>query len=161
MNVVIFAHSIASDWSHGNAHFLRGLLRALVQRGHSAVGCERWKNWSIESLFQDHGHGPIIEFARRFHDLRLAVYGEWDRILEEVDEITRGADLVIVHEFNEPELVGAVAHARRRRRDFVALFHDTHHRAASRPTTIRPIARTPAISTEPGSASCALICAHR
>ena len=59
------------------------------------------------------------------------MYGEWDTILdEEVDALTRGADLVIVHEFNEPELVGAVGHVRKRRGDFLLLFHDTHHRAA-------------------------------
>jgi spore maturation protein CgeB len=143
MKVVIFAHSIASDWSHGNAHFLRGLLRALGQRGHDAVGCERWKNWATENLFEDHGHGPIIEFARRFHDLRLHVYGEWDRIFDEVDEITRGADLVLVHEFNEPELVGVVGELRRRRGDFVALFHDTHHRAVSSPWQIARLNLTP------------------
>src|SRR5690606_9187057 len=48
-------------------------------------------------------------------------------------EHTRGADVVIVHEFNEPELVGAVGHVRRRRNDFLLLFHDTHHRPASVP----------------------------
>jgi spore maturation protein CgeB len=136
MKIVVFAHSVASDWSHGNAHFLRGLLRSLVKRGHEAVGCERWRNWSTESLFDDHGHGPIVEFARVFPDLEIRVYGEWDTIIDEVDELTRGADVVIVHEFNEPELVGAVGSVRRRRGDFLALFHDTHHRAVSAPWQI-------------------------
>lgn len=136
MKIVVFAHSFVSDWSHGNAHFLRGLLRALRARGHEAVGAERWRNWATEQLFQDHGHGPIVEFARLFPDLPIRVYGAWETILEEVDEITRGADLVIVHEFNEPELVGALGHLRRRRRDFLLLFHDTHHRAVSVPWQI-------------------------
>ena len=64
MKIVIFAHSIVSDWSHGNAHFLRGLMRALQKRGHEVVGCERWRNWSTDSLLEDHGHGPMVEFAR-------------------------------------------------------------------------------------------------
>ena len=133
MKVVLFTHSLVSDWSHGNAHFLRGLLRALDKRGHQVLGVEQWSNWSTESLFEDRGHGPIVEFARLFSDLELRVYGQWENIIEEVDEITRGADLVLVHEFNEPELIGAVGHVRHRRGDFVLLFHDTHHRPASSP----------------------------
>lgn len=133
MKVVFFVHSVVSDWSHGNAHFLRGLARSLMKRGHEVVLCERWRNWSADSLFEDHGHGPIVEFARLFPDLRLQVYGGWDSIIDEVDSLTRGADLVLVHEFNEPELVGAVGHVKRRRNDFALLFHDTHHRPVSAP----------------------------
>ena len=29
MKFVLFAHSLISDWNHGNAHFLRGVVRAL------------------------------------------------------------------------------------------------------------------------------------
>lgn len=133
MKIVMFAHSVVSDWSHGNAHFLRGLMRALASRGHQVAGCERWRNWSADNLFEDHGHGPIVEFARLFPDLEVRIYGGWDRIMGDVETLTRGADLVLVHEFNEPELVGAVGHVRHRRGDFVLLFHDTHHRPASVP----------------------------
>lgn len=133
MKIVIFAHSVTSDWSHGNAHFLRGLMRALSKRGHEVVGCERWRNWATDSLIEDHGHGPVVEFARLFPDLHIRMYGGWDGIIDEVDEITRGADVVLVHEFNEPELVGALGYVRRRRRDFTLLFHDTHHRPATVP----------------------------
>lgn len=136
MKVVLFSHSLVSDWSHGNAHFLRGLLRALGARGHEVTACEQWRNWSTENLVRDHGAGPIVEFARRFPELELRVYGQWDTILEEADALTRGADLVLVHEFNEPELVGALGEVRRRRGDFVLLFHDSHHRAASVPHQI-------------------------
>jgi spore maturation protein CgeB len=136
MRIVFFVHSLVSDWSHGNAHFLRGLARALGGRGHSVVSCERWRNWSAEELFADHGHGPVIEFARLFPDLEIQVYGDWDTILDDVDRLTAGADLVVVHEFNDPRLVGAVGAVRRRRRDFVLLFHDTHHRAVSAPAEI-------------------------
>lgn len=136
MRIVYFTHSLVSDWSHGNAHFLRGLMRALKKRGHDVVACERWKNWATEQLFEDHGAGPIVEFSRLFPDLDVRVYGDWEGIIEEVDLLTRGADLVIVHEFNEPELVGAVGRVRRQREDFALLFHDTHHRAVSVPEQI-------------------------
>jgi spore maturation protein CgeB len=136
MKVVLFAHSLASDWNHGNAHFLRGMMRALNARGHHAVCCERWRNWSTDNLFQDHGHGPLIDFARTFPDLDLVLYGRGESLDEEVEELTRGADLVIVHEFSEPELVSAVGRVRARRDDFLLLFHDTHHRAVSAPEQI-------------------------
>lgn len=136
MKIVLFAHSLISDWNHGNAHFLRGLARALQHRGHEVVACERWRSWSVDELHRDHGAGPIVEFARAFPDLDIRFYADGDAILDEVDHLTRGADLVLVHEFNEPELVGAVGHVRRRRGDFVALFHDTHHRLASAPQQI-------------------------
>jgi spore maturation protein CgeB len=136
LRIVFFVHSIVSDWSHGNAHFLRGLARALGGRGHSVATCERWKAWSVEQLFHDHGHGPLIEFARLFPDLDVRIYGGWESVIEDVETLTRAADLVVVHEFNDPQLVGAVGQVRRRRDDFVLLFHDTHHRAVSAPAEI-------------------------
>ena len=33
MRIVYFTHSLASCWNHGNAHFLRGVLRELIARG--------------------------------------------------------------------------------------------------------------------------------
>ena len=39
-----------------------------------------------------------------------------------------GADLVIIHEWNEPEVVNEIL-AHKKRVGFRALFHDTHHRA--------------------------------
>lgn len=133
MKIVLFVHSIVSDWSHGNAHFLRGLMRALTRRGHDVVAGEPAHSWSVNKLYESEGHGPIVDFARVFPDLAIRTYRGGRDVLEEVDEITKGADLVLVHEFNEPELVGAVGHLRRRRGDFLLLFHDTHHRAASAP----------------------------
>jgi len=34
MKIVMFYHSLVSDWNHGNAHFLRGVASELVARGH-------------------------------------------------------------------------------------------------------------------------------
>ncbi|HET8654661.1 MAG TPA: glycosyltransferase [Longimicrobiaceae bacterium] len=136
MKIVIFAHSLASDWNHGNAHFLRGLMRALAKRGHDVVACERWRNWSTDNLLADHGYAPLMEYARAFPDLQSRFYGRESSLDDEVDELTRGAALVLVHEFNDPELVRAVGDLRARRGDFALLFHDTHHRAASAPEQI-------------------------
>jgi spore maturation protein CgeB len=136
MRIVIFAHSLASDWNHGNAHFLRGMMRALEKRGHRTVTCERWRNWSTDNLLEDHGHAPLLDFARAFPELESRFYGQEPSLEEEVETLTAGADLVIVHEFNEPELVAAVGRVRQRRGDFLLLFHDTHHRAVSAPDQI-------------------------
>ena len=53
-----------------------------------------------------------------------------------------GADVVIVHEWNEPALVAGSARCGRRRRAFTLLFHDTHHRAVSEPEAMRPTTST-------------------
>ena len=36
MRIVFFVHSAVSDWNHGNAHFLRGLMSALTRMGHAS-----------------------------------------------------------------------------------------------------------------------------
>lgn len=136
MKVVFFVHSIISDWNNGHAHFLRGLVTALIRQGHEVLCCERARNWSTDNLVRDNGAAAIVEFARLFPRIRIETYRGADRIIEEVDELTQGADLVIVHEFNEPETVGAAGYVRHARRDFVLLFHDTHHRPVSVPHQI-------------------------
>jgi spore maturation protein CgeB len=134
MKIVILAHSFVSDWNHGNAHFLRGLARALRARGHDVLACERWRNWSTDNLYRDHGAGPIVECARLLPELELRLYGDAPAG-ELARELTAGADVVLVHEFNERALIAAVGAERRRRGDFAAFFHDTHHRAVTEPDT--------------------------
>ena len=48
-----------------------------------------------------------------------------------------GADIVIVHEWNDPDLVARIGRLRAIGHDFLLLFHDTHHRAVSDPEAIR------------------------
>ena len=40
MRLVYLTHSLASCWNHGNAHFLRGVLREMIQRGHDVLALE-------------------------------------------------------------------------------------------------------------------------
>jgi spore maturation protein CgeB len=47
--------------------------------------------------------------------------------------LLEGADVVIVHEWNPPELVERLGRHRARGRAYRLLFHDTHHRAVSAP----------------------------
>jgi len=51
MNVVMFCHSLISDWNHGNARFLRGLVTALRQRGPEVPCCKPVDNWSTKNPF--------------------------------------------------------------------------------------------------------------
>ena len=40
MRFVLYTHSLVSDWNHGNAHFLRGVLRELQRRGQETLALE-------------------------------------------------------------------------------------------------------------------------
>ena len=50
MRIVGFYHSLVSDWNHGNAHFLRGVVRELLARGHDVRIYEPADGWSRENL---------------------------------------------------------------------------------------------------------------
>jgi len=133
MRVVYFTHSLASCWNHGNAHFLRGVLRELARRGHAVQAYEPADAWSRRNLVADHGEAGLAAFTEAYPELESRAYGpELD-----LDAALGGADLVLVHEWNDPKLVAAVGRARARGWRFCLFFHDTHHRAVSDPKAIR------------------------
>ena len=132
MRIVYFTHSLVSCWNHGNAHFLRGVLRALAGRGHDVLAYEPAQSWSRDNLLQDSGADPFGSFAARFPGLDARVLAGEDGLAEALHD----ADLVLVHEWNDPALVAAIGRQRRHAR-FTLLFHDTHHRAVSDPDAIR------------------------
>ena len=135
MRIVLFYHSIVSDWNHGNAHFLRGVMAELLRRGHEVLAYEPEDGWSRRRLLHEHGVAGLGAFRQAYPMLESRLYrlGELD-----LDEALEGADLVIAHEWNEPSLIARLGERRRsngrgdgeRRR---LLFHDTHHRAVSAP----------------------------
>ena len=55
VRVVIFCHSLVSDWNHGNAHFLRGVVSDLIARGHSVCVYEPRDAWSVVNLIDAAG----------------------------------------------------------------------------------------------------------
>jgi spore maturation protein CgeB len=132
VKVVYFTHSLASCWNHGNAHFLRGVLRELIARGHEVAAYEPADAWSLENLLADHGDAGLAAFRQAYRELRSIRYTP---AFDPTDACT-GADLVIVHEWNHPALVAAIGRARREGGRFLLLFHDTHHRAVSDPAAI-------------------------
>jgi spore maturation protein CgeB len=133
MKFVYFTHSLASCWNHGNAHFLRGILRELKSRGHDVVAYEPEGAWSLENLLKDHGEAGLEAYRRLYPDLdSRTIAPEAD-----LEAMLTDADVVIVHEWNEPWLVAAIGKVRSRGASFTLLFHDTHHRAISDPNAIR------------------------
>jgi spore maturation protein CgeB len=130
MKIVLFYHSLVSDWNHGNAHFLRGIASELIARGHAVTVFEPADSWSRQSLVREHGERPLADFRARYPELASTEYS-----LESLDlkEALAGADLVLVHEWNDPQLVRRIGEHRARSGDFTLLFHDTHHRAITAP----------------------------
>jgi spore maturation protein CgeB len=129
VRIVVFCHSLMSDWNHGNAHFLRGVVAELLDRGHAVRVLEPLDAWSRANLVVDQGRGAIDDVQRTFPTLRSSVY---DPMEPDIATLTEGADLVLVHEWNEPSLVAAVG-AQKAAGGYRLLFHDTHHRAATAP----------------------------
>ncbi|WP_445504195.1 CgeB family protein [Microvirga sp. G4-2] len=133
MKFAYFTHSLASCWNHGNAHFLRGVLRDLIHRGHEVVAYEPQGGWSLENLLKDHGEAGLDAYRKLYPELSSIAFGA-DADLE---EMVSDAHVVIVHEWNDPWLVAAIGRLRRQGARFTLLFHDTHHRAVSDPNAIR------------------------
>lgn len=129
MHVVIFCHSLISDWNNGHAHFLRGIVSELRARGHRVTVYEPRDAWSVSGLTAECGETAVQSNAARLGDVRPIRYEPASLAL---DEALDGVDLVLVHEWNEPHLVARIG-AARRGAGFRLLFHDTHHRAATAP----------------------------
>jgi spore maturation protein CgeB len=130
MRIVLFCQSLISDWNHGNAHFLRGIVSELMARQHDVAAYEPADGWSRQHLLADVGPGAITRFHRAFPAMS-AIAADLDRL--DLDEALAGADLVIVHEWSSPALVRRIGRhkARGGRGRYVLLFHDTHHRSVT------------------------------
>ena len=130
MRIVLFCHSLLSDWNHGNAHFLRGIASELVARGHDVSAYEARDAWSVRNLVAEHGTAPLHRFRDVYPDLHVERH---DPRTLDVDAALDGADVVLVHEWNEPALVQRIGQARAAGGSFSLFFHDTHHRAVTAP----------------------------
>jgi len=133
MKITYFTHSLTSCWNHGNAHFLRGVLSELIARGHDVTVWEPEGAWSLANLLGDHGEDGLAAYRAAYPELASRTYGAEI----EAAAMTEGADLVLMHEWNEPALVKAVGDLRKHGAGFTLLFHDTHHRAVSAPEEMR------------------------
>jgi spore maturation protein CgeB len=130
LRVVVFCHSLVSDWNHGNAHFLRGVCSELLARGHAVDVYEPHDAWSLANLLAEHGQAPLAGFARAYPQLHSERYAA-DSL--DLDVVLAGADLVLVHEWNAHALVQRIGLHRKAHPHYRLLFHDTHHRCVTEP----------------------------
>ncbi|XQA66708.1 CgeB family protein [Xanthomonas sacchari] len=128
MKFVLFYHSLVSDWNHGNAHFLRGIVAELQARGHAVAVYEPHDSWSRAQLQAEEGEAPLQAFADAFPQLRSTRY---DLATLDLAQVLDGADVVLVHEWNAPVLIARIC--REAPAGCRVLFHDTHHRSVSAP----------------------------
>jgi spore maturation protein CgeB len=133
VRIVIFCHSLVSDWNHGNAHFLRGITQELMARGVEVRVFEPANGWSAANLLHDHGATAVNAFHRAYPHLRSELY---EPASLDVWQAIAGADLVLVHEWTEPDLVARIGAHRAAHGSYVLLFHDTHHRSVTDPASM-------------------------
>jgi spore maturation protein CgeB len=130
LRVAMFYHSLVSDWNHGNAHFLRGVVSELQARGHEVRVYEPEGNWSTQNLLRDHGKESLEAFSKAFPNLKSQLYNP---ATIDFHEALDAVDLALVHEWNEPEVVAGIGRLRRTQTGLRVYFHDTHHRAITAP----------------------------
>lgn len=130
MRLVIFCHSLVSDWNHGNAHFLRGVATELIARGIDVQAYEPQDAWSLANLRADAGEGAIERFRLAYPELTGRIT-RYERSSLDLSAALDGADAVLVHEWNDHALVAAVGRRRAAGGRFTLLFHDTHHRSVT------------------------------
>lgn len=130
MKICLFYHSVLSDWSHGNAHFLRGIMSSLQAKGHDVTVFEPEDNWSLRNLIIDKGRKALDNFIHLFPFHSPVMY---DAASFNPSDFIKEADLVIVHEWNDPQLVKKIGDYRAADGKFILLFHDTHHRSVTAP----------------------------
>src|SRR5690349_16068049 len=102
MRIVFFCHSLILDWNHGNAHFLRGVIRELQRRGHDVRVFEPDGGWSLGNLLADIGNSAVEDFQAAYPGLTSTFYNP---ATIDLDRALDGADVVIMHEWSDHGLV--------------------------------------------------------
>src|SRR3712207_3945373 len=129
----MFYHSLLSDWNHGNAHFLRGIVWELRDRGHEVQVYEPEDGWCLRNLLAEQGEAALAGFPSAYPGLDSIRYNPKSL---DLDRALAGADLVLVHEWNDHELLRRIGEHRRNGGAYRLLFHDTHHRSATDSATM-------------------------
>jgi spore maturation protein CgeB len=85
MKLVIFGLTVSSSWGNGHATLLRGLCRALAERGHSIVFFER-------DVPYYRAHRDLSEW----HDGELILFNEWNDVLATAERQINDADVAMI-----------------------------------------------------------------
>jgi spore maturation protein CgeB len=96
------------------------------------VAYEPAGSWSAVNLASDHGEAALDAWREAYPELADAVRVYRPEALD-LGEALEGVELAVVHEWNDPALVARLGAERAHRPSLRLLFHDTHHRAATRP----------------------------
>jgi spore maturation protein CgeB len=88
--------------------------------------------WSVSNLIADAGEAAVEMFRTAYPQLPVTTY---DPDALDLERVLDGADLVIVHEWNPPDLIARIGVHRRNAR-YRLLFHDTHHRSVTDPASM-------------------------
>jgi spore maturation protein CgeB len=129
----IFAHSWISDWNNRSAHFLRGLARELSRMGHDVRCYEELGSWSLDNLVRREGElavQAIEQFRREFPKLDVRFYQQGASLLDTLREELHDTDVVIIHEWNHPEVANTIL-SLKSELGFLCLLHDTNCRAVT------------------------------
>jgi len=129
MKIIMFYHSLVSDWNNGDAHFLRGIASDLVKQGNEVEVWEPEDSWSRMNLVSDFGNEILIEFYNFYPLLKSHFYREHNG---DIEWIVKNADVVIVHEWNTHSLVHKAGEYKKKY-GYKLFFHDTHHRTVTEP----------------------------
>lgn len=86
--------------------------------------------WSLQNLLAEQGEAALMGFRAAYPSLESIRY---DPEQLNLDQALAGVDLVLVHEWNQPQLVQAIGNHRARTGNYRLLFHDTHHRSVTDP----------------------------
>src|SRR6185437_8101713 len=93
------------------AHFLRGIATELTLRRHIIKIFEPEGGWSRRNLIEQHGAQAIKDVERAYPLIRSSLYDE--KTLD-LNAALRGADMVIVHEWNSHDLVRHIGEHRQK-----------------------------------------------
>jgi len=133
LRIALFYHSLVSDWNHGNAHFLRGICSELLSIGHKLEVYEPADAWSRTNLVEQEGTQALRDFENAYPRLHSTTY---DRHSFEAAAVLGEADLAIVHEWTDRNVIRSIVRFKRANPDFRIFFHDTHHRAVTDPASL-------------------------
>lgn len=106
------------------------MLSELRERGHAVEAWEPADSWSAQNLVADAGVAAFEAYARAYPGLNARTY---ELATLDLSVALDGADVVLVHGWNDPDLVRRVGEARARGGTFRLFFHITHHRAVTAP----------------------------
>ena len=106
MRVVLFCHSLRLRLEPRQRPFpARRRARAAARAATTSGVFEPADGWSRDNLVADQGAAALDALARGLS--RTCASERYDRPTLDLDAALDGADLVLVHEWNEPELVAA------------------------------------------------------